>query len=95
LIKQSEEIPLMHFIQRMWAEMLDLWMAMQCKHYKSRKAGVAVVRELIGAMKLADPPVGLIFYTNQFTWGAYKQAKGNKIIHWDIEEVLRRTNRNP
>ncbi len=69
-------------------------MAVQCKHYRLGKAGVGAVRELIGAMKINDSRVGLLICTNGFTAGAHKLAGENKIILWDIEEVLLRANRD-
>ena len=51
----------------------------QCKHWKARKVGVGVVRELLGAMTHEKAGAGMVVTSGAFTTDAQKFAQENRI----------------
>lgn len=60
----------------------------QCKQWKSQKVGVAVVRELYGAMAAEGAVGGFVVASGQFTDDARSFAEGRSIELVDTQSLL-------
>lgn len=61
----------------------------QCKHWKSTKIGVKIVRETLGVVHKAKAAGGIVIGTGQFTEEAKRFAQGQPIDLVDGTELLR------
>ena len=60
----------------------------QCKHWKTYKVGVSVVRELLGVMVGVGATGGFVVTSGEFTKDAIDFAKANNILILDGKELL-------
>lgn len=70
----------------------------QCKHWKSLKVGVDVVRELYGVMAAHGAVGGFVVTSGTFTPDAVEFAEGRNVVLVDgaiLREMLQRTRRAP
>lgn len=61
----------------------------QCKHWKARKVGVAIVRELYGVMHAENVVGGFVVASGDFTADAKAFAQGRSIDLVDGREILK------
>lgn len=66
----------------------------QCKHWRSIKVGVPVVRELYGAMAAESAVGGFVATTGQFTADAKRFIEGRNIQLIDGQQLSKQMNKN-
>ncbi len=61
----------------------------QCKHWKSQKVGVSIVRELLGVMTAKSASAGIVVTAGDYTVDARKFARDNRVRLIDGTELAK------